>query len=81
VDLKAQREELQKEVDRFADCDPEVLNTLAKESKVAVEGTNRWTDNIYSLQSWVGNKFPNINVSDLNKQFGIPEDLDYLPMP
>ena len=38
----------------------------------------RWTDNIYSLHSWIGRKFPSISVSDLNKQFGIPEDLDYV---
>ena len=38
----------------------------------------RWTDNIYALQSWIGRKFPSIDVRDLNKQFGVPEDLDYV---
>jgi hypothetical protein len=30
------------------------------------------------MQSWIGRKFPSINVRDLNKQFGVPEDLDYV---
>ena len=38
---------------------------------------NQWTDNIDSIKSWCKNKFF-MEDSALNKQFGIPEDLDYL---
>jgi len=78
IGLKARREELQAEARRFSDCDPEVLATLTSEAKVGVEGANRWTDNIFSLHSWIDKKFPNVSVQQLNKQFDIPEDLDYL---
>lgn len=37
---------------------------------------NVWTDNIYAIQSWCKDKF-GISNEDLNKQFNIPEDLDY----
>ncbi len=78
IALKARREELQSELQKYRDCDPEVLDKMRRETKAAVDGANRWTDNIYSLHSWIGKKFPSVSVADLNKQFGIPEDLDYV---
>lgn len=46
-------------------------------NQVAKEAGNRWTDNIYSVKSWCKKKFF-IEDSVIDKQFGIPEDLDYL---
>lgn len=40
------------------------------------EATNKWTDNIFAIQSWCKNKF-DISEGCLNKQFNIPDDLDY----
>lgn len=40
------------------------------------DAANTWTDNIFALQSWCKTKF-GISEQDLNKQFNIPEDLDY----
>ena len=34
-------------------------------------------DNIFSIKSWIKNKF-SFEESVIDKQFGIPEDLDYL---
>ena len=45
---------------------------------IAKEAVNRWTDNIYSIQSWVGKKYPTVNINDLNQQFGVPDDMDYM---
>jgi len=45
--------------------------------QVAKEAGNRWTDNIFSVKSWCKKKFY-IEDSVINKQFEIPEDLDYL---
>lgn len=77
-ELKKTKAELMERVQKYRDCDPASLVTLNSELEAGREGANRWTDNLYSLQSWIGKKFPNISVSDLNKQFGIPEDLDYV---
>lgn len=50
---------------------------LEKEVTVAKEAANRWTDNIFTLQSHCANNY-NIARSDFCAQFGIPEDLDYV---
>ncbi|XP_037514452.1 meiotic nuclear division protein 1 homolog [Rhipicephalus sanguineus] len=76
-ELERDRDEVSAELDKHRDCDPEVLEEVKKQTLVAKEATNRWTDNIFSIKSWVKNKFF-IEESVLNKQFGIPEELDYV---
>ena len=99
--LETQKQEnnrLQCRLQEFAENDPEVLEAMAREATQAVEAANRWTDNIYSIQSWIRKKFPSVEQvsnamagfvrfevqfmflfqSTFNKQFGVPEDLDYL---
>lgn len=44
---------------------------------VAKESVNRWTDNIFSVKSWCKRKFA-IEEAAINKNFGIPEELDYI---
>lgn len=44
------------------------------EAKAACD---RWTDNIFTIQSYCTNNF-GISRSDFAAQFGIPEDLDYV---
>ena len=95
---KQENNRLQCRLQEFAENDPEVLEAMAKEATQAVEAANRWTDNIYSIQSWIRKKFPSVEQvsnamagfvrfevqfmflfqSTFNKQFGVPEDLDYL---
>lgn len=53
------------------------FNTIIYVLKVAKEAGNRWTDNIFSVKSWCKKKFF-IEDNVIDKQFGIPEDLDYL---
>jgi hypothetical protein len=50
---------------------------LEKATELAKEAVNRWTDNIYSVQSYCSQKFM-IPRADFNKQFGIPEEIDYV---
>ena len=35
------------------------------------------TENVFSIKSWCKNKFGFMD-SDIDKQFGIPDDFDYL---
>ncbi|KAL3243766.1 hypothetical protein MRX96_019716 [Rhipicephalus microplus] len=76
-ELERDRDEVAAELEKHKDCDPEVLEEVKKQTLVAKEAVNRWTDNIFSIKSWVKNKFF-IEESVLNKQFGIPEELDYV---
>ncbi|KAK9505342.1 hypothetical protein O3M35_009423 [Rhynocoris fuscipes] len=80
LELKKQkelREQLLLELQKYKDNDPETFQKAKKEIELLKEGINRWTDNIFSLKSWCKNKF-NIEESVLEKQFGIPTDLDYI---
>ena len=77
-DLKSKKSALESEIQKYKDNDPEVLDKMKDEIAAAVESANRWTDNIFAIHSWIKRKFPSISVKDLNKQFGIPEDLDYI---
>lgn len=65
------------ELKKYEDSDPEVLEQLQNEKKTFVDAANRWTDNLFALQSWCKNTF-NIGTDQLNKNFGIPEELDYI---
>ena len=45
--------------------------------KELAASVNRWTENIFVLQSYCNNKF-NINKADFAAQFEFPEDMDYV---
>jgi len=77
-DLKSKKSALEAEIQKYKDNDPEVLDKMKEEIATAVDSANRWTDNVFAIHSWIKRKFPSISVTDLNKQFGIPEDLDYM---
>ncbi|CAB4058725.1 Meiotic nuclear division protein 1 homolog [Lepeophtheirus salmonis] len=77
-ELEAKKAQLQESLKAYKDNDPETLKVYVKETQMAKTAINRWTDNIYSIQSWIRRKFPNINVNDFNKQFDIPCDIDYV---
>jgi len=77
-ELKAKKAALEAEVQKFKDCDPELIDQLRREIQLSKDSANRWTDNIFSLHSWIQKKFPAIHIPDLNKQFGIPDDIDYV---
>nr|AGH55781.1 Mnd1 [Brachionus calyciflorus] len=76
-DLVDKRQKLLKELEALKENDPETyqksLNTLTECKK----SCNRWVENIFSLKSWLKNKF-RIDESVINKQFEIPDDLDYV---
>lgn len=67
---------MKKQISKFSDADPEVIAKLLEKAKEYREATNKWTDNIFAIQSWCKNKF-DISEGYLNKQFNIPDDLDY----
>ncbi|XP_023320790.1 meiotic nuclear division protein 1 homolog [Eurytemora carolleeae] len=77
-EAEKKNKELKENLAQYADNDPEVLKQMEVESKKALESVNRWTDNIFSLQEWIKKKFPSISQAEFNKQFNIPEDLDYI---
>ncbi|XP_011504513.1 PREDICTED: meiotic nuclear division protein 1 homolog [Ceratosolen solmsi marchali] len=75
--LRRKEAELKLQIAKFKDADPEVIAELNEKAQFYKNGANTWTDNIYSLKTWCKQKF-NIDGVALNKQFQIPEDLDYI---
>ncbi|GBN59189.1 Meiotic nuclear division protein 1 [Araneus ventricosus] len=69
--------DVKEKIEKYKDCDPQVLEEVKKQIEISKEAANRWTDNIFAIKSWCKNKFF-IEESVLNKQFGIPEELDYI---
>lgn len=57
--------------------DPKLLAQKRADTEKAKQAANRWTDNIFSLQSYCANNF-SIERSQFNEQFSIPEDFDYI---
>lgn len=70
-------QQLAEELEHYKECDPEVLEKMAKETKIAREAVNRWTDNIFTIKSWCNKKF-GVEQKSIDKNFGIPEDFDYI---
>lgn len=58
--------------------DPKLLAQKRADSMKSKVAANRWTDNIFTLQSYCANNFA-IDRSQFNEQFSIPEDFDYIP--
>ena len=48
VSLEKEREKLQSEVNRYKDCDPDSMNQMETECKVAREAIDRWTGMFFS---------------------------------
>lgn len=77
VELKEKVKEVNVELARFAEFDPDEMEKVKEHSKGAREAANRWIDNIFNLQSWANKTFM-MEKKDFSEQFGIPEDLDYI---
>ncbi|NXN42428.1 MND1 protein, partial [Rhinoptilus africanus] len=75
--LRQKKEQLKAEIDKYRECDPDVIEEMRQKNKVAKEAANRWTDNIFSIKSWAKCKF-GFEESRIDKSFGIPEDFDYI---
>uniref|UniRef100_U3KF43 Meiotic nuclear division protein 1 homolog n=1 Tax=Ficedula albicollis TaxID=59894 RepID=U3KF43_FICAL len=75
--LRQKKEQLKKEMDKYRECDPDVVEEMRQTNQVAKEAANRWTDNIFSIKSWAKRKF-GFEESRIDKCFGIPEDLEYI---
>lgn len=71
------KKRLVNELSQYKDCDPATITNIREQTRVAVDATNRWTDNVFSVKSWCKNKF-GLEDSAIDKQFSIPDDFDYV---
>ena len=68
---------LRRELDSYKENDPQMYEDLRAGIQVAKKACNRWVENIFSLRSWLKNKF-RVDEATIEKQFEIPSDLDYI---
>jgi hypothetical protein len=52
VELKKEKEVLEKELEGLKENDPQALADLEKEFKLVKEAAHRWTDNIFTVSSY-----------------------------
>ena len=52
--LKAKISKTENELKQYNELRPEYKAELQTNKIKCVEGVNRWTDNIYNIQGWVG---------------------------
>ncbi|CAB4384300.1 unnamed protein product [Rhizophagus irregularis] len=76
-ELEAINKKHQENLALFRECDPALLEAKENHANLALECGNRWTENIFLIQSYCFKKF-NIERADFNQQFGIPEEFDTL---
>ncbi|KAJ7565272.1 hypothetical protein O6H91_02G054600 [Diphasiastrum complanatum] len=78
--LENQHRALKEELQLYADNDPATLEAMGSACGIAHQAINRWTDNIFALQQWCSNNFPEAKerLEHAYKEVGITEDLDYV---
>ena len=65
------------ELQKYEENDPELFAKMEDYMQLSKDAANRWTDAIFTIKSHVRDKF-NIEEAKLNKEFGIPNDMDYI---
>ncbi|RLN05658.1 hypothetical protein BBJ28_00004691 [Nothophytophthora sp. Chile5] len=77
TEQRAKVEALRSKVQHLAENDPEILDQLERKVRVAKEGADRWTDNVFTLKSWVVQK-RGVAGSEVSYWLGIKDDFDYV---
>ncbi|XP_013924495.1 PREDICTED: meiotic nuclear division protein 1 homolog isoform X2 [Thamnophis sirtalis] len=67
--LQQKKDHLKTEVDKYKECDPDIVEEIRQANKIAKEATNRWTDNIFAVKSWAKRKF-GFEDNKIDKTFG-----------
>ncbi|KAL6731597.1 hypothetical protein Aduo_002443 [Ancylostoma duodenale] len=75
--LQEEEKDISERLDKYAQCNPEVIAQVKIRAEKARENVNRWTDNILSIKKWCKSKY-GMDENMLDQQFEIPVDLDYI---
>ncbi|KAF0694639.1 Aste57867_14478 [Aphanomyces stellatus] len=75
--LKTQNADTKQKLHLLSENDPDVLKKLEAKVKLAKEGVDRWTDNVFNLKSWVIKK-NSCSSAEVEKWLGVKDDFDYV---
>ncbi|XP_002993252.2 meiotic nuclear division protein 1 homolog [Selaginella moellendorffii] len=79
-EMEQEHKALKDELEQYADNDPALCENMKNATEIAHQAVNRWTDNVFSLQNWCSNNFPEAKerLQSVYKEVGINDDFDYL---
>lgn len=61
----------------FLDNNPELVAALKRDADRAKIAANRWTDNIFTLKSYLSSNF-GMESNQFDQHFEIPDNFDYV---
>ena len=77
VQLKKQKKKNEEELQVWQKNDPAVLDKIESKIKVARDAVNRWTDNIWAMESYLVKK-KNLDRKTVKKFLGLTDSFDYM---
>ena len=79
--LEEENGDLDKQLEKFSDCDPDVYREMKAGLATSKEAANRWVENIWNMESWMKKKFQGreADIKQFFKQNGVTDDLDTIP--
>jgi hypothetical protein len=66
-----------KQLESLKENDPQQYFKIKENVSICIKACNRWTENIFTLKSWLKNKY-RFQEEAIDRQFEIPTDLDYI---
>ena len=54
------------------------MDEIKVTTKICKDACERWVDNLFTTSDWMKKKNPGITSAEMEKQFPILEDLDYV---
>jgi len=78
--LKSQAHELQAEVDKYADSDPDKMKLLENGAEICKTAANRWTDTVVTLIGQMRERQSERSEKDILENYGLPtKNFDNIP--
>lgn len=65
------------ELKTYERSDPKLLEKFAEKKKVCNEAHVRWTDNLFTVESFLKKNQPGMDIEGFHEQFPVLKDLDY----
>lgn len=76
-ELRERKANLDKELNQYADLDPDLLKKIQDDVQIAKEAVERYTDNIFELKKYCQVKF-GMDGKIFDSSFELPEEFDYI---
>eukprot|EP00347_Sterkiella_histriomuscorum_P013010 403366359 len=76
--LQKEKAEVDSQLKNYERSDPKIIQKMEDDSAISKQAANRWTDNLYIIMQWIQQSKPNCTEKDLESNFPIFRNLDYI---